>query len=104
MSHTFNGVALVVTATGTSVSTGAASANTTLPNNSNGSAPRFARFACTVACHVKIGASGLTATSNDLMIVPGSPTILAIPNGVTHFAYIQNGSAGTLNVAPLENA
>lgn len=104
MSHIFNGVALVVAAVGDSVTTGGTTANAAIPNNSNGSKPRFVRVAATAACHVRLGASGVTATADDLMVAPGDAVVLAVPNGVTHFAYIQSASSGTLNVTPLENA
>lgn len=103
MSQTFGGGFLTVTAAGFGAATGAASASTAIPNASDGNRPRYVRVAARNECYVKLGTSGVTATTNDILVQPADSVILAVPNGVTHIAYIQGTAAGQVNVVPLEN-
>jgi hypothetical protein len=86
---------------GATVTTGAVSANVTLPTAS-GAVPRFIRVAATTESYVRIGAAGVVATTNDFMVQPADSAILAIPNGVTTIAYIQGTSAGKVSIDPIE--
>lgn len=103
MSQTYGGGFLTVTAVGVSAATGAASASSAIPNASDGNKPRFIRVAARNECYVKLGVSGVAATSNDILVQPADSVILAVPNGITHIAYIQGTAAGQVNVTPLEN-
>lgn len=103
MSQTYGGGFLTVTAAGFSAATGAASASTAIPNASDGNRPRYIRVAGRNECYVKLGTSGVTATTNDILVQPADSVILAVPNGITHIAYIQGTAAGQVNVIPLEN-
>lgn len=103
MSQTYGGGFLTVTAVGVSAATGAASASSAIPNASDGNKPRFIRVAARNECYVKLGVSGVAATSNDILVQPADSVILAVPNGITHIAYIQGTAAGQVNVIPLEN-
>jgi hypothetical protein len=101
VSNTFEGGFATITQTGVTVTTGAASAQLTIPNDSAGNLPRYIRVAATVESYVKIGASP-TATTNDILIQPADSVILSV-NGAVKLAYIQGTSAGKVNVTPLEN-
>lgn len=103
MSQTYNGGFLTVTTAGFSAATGAASANQAIPNASDGNKPRFIRVASRNECYVKLGVTGVAATTNDILVQPADSVILAVPNGVTHIGYIQGTAAGQVNVLPLEN-
>ena len=103
MSQIYGGGFLTVTAAGFSAATGAASASTAIPNASDGNRPRYVRVAARNECYVKLGTSGVTATTNDILVQPADSVILAVPNGITHIAYIQGTATGQVNVVPLEN-
>lgn len=93
---------ITVLANGVNIATGAASANSALPNTAAGTAPCAVRIAVTSAAHIKIGTAGVAAAATDLLVQPNYPTVLGIPNGITHIAAIQDAAAGTVNVTPLE--
>lgn len=93
-----------VGAAGTTVTSGAASANASLPTDAAGRNPKICLFTCNSAggsLYVKIGQAGLTATANDIAITFGAPQVLKTV-GCTTFAYIQEVAASKLNVIPLE--
>jgi len=94
---------ITVAATGATVTTGAASAQLTIPSAADGNKPRYVRIAATTESYVKMGVAGVTATSNDLLIQPADSVVLHIPANVTTIAYIQGTSTGKVNVVPLEN-
>lgn len=94
---------ITVSATGTTVTTGAASASATIPNAADGNKPRYIRVAATVESYVKLGAAGVTATNQDIMVQPADAVVLHVPLGVTNIAYIQGTSTGKVNITPLEN-
>lgn len=103
MAQTFsNGV--TIAAVGFSAATGAASANTAIPNDSSGRAPNYIRVSARNECYVKLGTSGVAATVNDILIQPADSLILQVPKGITHIGYIQGTAAGQVNVVPLENS
>lgn len=94
---------ITVTVVGFSAATGAASASSAIPAASDGNKPRYIRVAARNECYVKIGTSGVAATTNDILVQPADSVILHIPTGITHIAYIQGTAAGLVNVVPLEN-
>ena len=103
MAHTFHAGVTIVT-TGFSAATGAASASSAIPNDSSGRAPNYIRVAARNECYVKLGLSGATATTNDILVQPADSIYLQVPKGITHIAYIQGTAAGQVNVTPLENS
>ena len=102
MSQTYEGGPITVTTVGKTQTTGATTANTTIPLNSAGELPRYIRVAATVESYVKIGGSGVAATANDILVQPADAVVMTT-NGQTYIAYIQGTSSGKVNVLPLEN-
>lgn len=94
---------ITVTQTGFSAATGATSASTAIPNASDGNKPRYIRVAARNESYVKLGVSGVAATTGDILVQPADAVILHVPTGITHIAYIQGPTAGSVNVVPLEN-
>lgn len=94
---------ITVTTTGVSITTGAASAGSALPNASSGEVPRYVRIAASVAACVRIGPGAQTAVATDLLIMPSDAVVLAVPRGCTHVAAIQLAAAGVVIVTPLED-
>lgn len=104
MSQNFSGGIHTITTVGKTFATGAVSANATIPLDSSGVLPRYVRIAATQNCYVKLGAAGIVATTNDILIQPAD-SIVASTNGMTTIAYIQGpGGTGSLNIVPLENS
>jgi hypothetical protein len=93
---------ITIMAQGTTVTTGAASANTTIPSAADGNKPRYIRVAATTESYIKLGVAGVAATTNDIMVQPADAVILHVPNNVTNIAYIQGTAAGKVNITPLE--
>jgi hypothetical protein len=93
--------AVAVVATGTTVTTGASSASAAIPNAADGSRARFVMVTAKATAYIKFGTSGVTATSNDILVGPGSPVIFAVKS-CTHFAHIQETSSTLVNVVPVE--
>jgi hypothetical protein len=93
---------ITVTATGASVTSGESSAAVAIPQDSAGKVARSVRVSATAAAHVKLGTAGVTAAAGDLMVAPGDAVKLAVAVGLTHIAVIQDTTAGTVNIAPLE--
>lgn len=104
MAQTYGGGFATITTVGFSAATGAASANTAIPSASDGNKPRYIRVSARNECYVKLGTTGVAATTNDILVQPADSIILAVPNGITHIGYIQGTAAGQVNVVPLENA
>lgn len=94
---------ITVFATGSTITTGAASTFITIPVANDGNYPRYVRVAATAACYVKLGTHDATATANDILVQPADAVILHVPNGVTKIAAIQDAAAGKCNVIPLDN-
>lgn len=90
-----------VSGTGTTVTSGAASANVAIPNAGNGSRARVIRLQVTGNAYVKLGNSGVTATNNDLLLSPNFDVLLMV-QGNTHIAYLQEAVAARVNITPLE--
>lgn len=95
-------LALSITATGTNITTGAASASATIPTSAAGGTPTYVRLSCTVACYAKVGPSGVTAAAGDILINPSDAVVLFV-KGCTTIAAIQAAAAGVLNIVPVEN-
>ena len=94
---------ITVTTAGSTITTSASSSRVAIPNASDGGVPRYIRVAATAACYVKIGTSGVTATTSDVLVQPADAIVLHIPLGITHIAAIQDSAAGKCNVVALEN-
>lgn len=94
--------AISVSATGVSITLGAASAGSALPTCLDGSKPRYIRLATTTAAFVRVGNGAQTAVATDLLVLPGFPTTLKV-TGQSHIAALQAGTAGILIVTPLED-
>lgn len=94
--------AITVIATGSNITTGAASASVAIPNTAAGIAPNYIRVSCTAKCYVKIGGSAVAAAAGDLMLDPTESVILK-RSGATHIAAIQQAAAGICNVVALED-
>ncbi len=104
MSQIYGGGFVTVTTTGLTVTSSATSTAYAIPNASDGNKPRFIRVASTAESYVKLGtSSGVTATTNDLLIQPSDSEKMFVPNGVTHIAVIQGAGAAKVNIVPLEN-
>lgn len=93
---------LNVQATGIQVTTGAASAQTALPNNSNGTKPKFVRLQALANCYVRAGQTGVVATVNDLLLSPNEAVILNV-TGCGFIAAIQETAAAKFNITPLDD-
>ncbi len=93
--------AVMVAAPGTTVTTGASSANAAIPNGADGSRARFVMVTAKATAYIKFGLSGVTCTANDILVGPGSPVIFAV-KPFTHFAYLQETAATLVNVVPVE--
>ena len=102
MSNTYEGGPVSIVAVGKTVTTGAATASTTLPIDSAGNNPRYIRVAATVESYINLGGSAITATTNNVLIQPADSLIMAV-NGATYIAYIQGTSTGKVNITALEN-
>ena len=87
---------------GATVTTGAASAFVAIPTVQGNVTPRFIRVSATTESYVRLGTSSVVATTNDLLVQPSDCLMLAIPNGITHIAYIQGTATGKVNIAPME--
>lgn len=91
-----------VGAVGTTVTSGASSANVAIPNDGSGARAKAVRITATALAHVKlINGTGTAATANDLMVGPGDGINLYCKN-YDHVAYIQETAAAKINIAPLE--
>lgn len=102
MSQTYEGGPVAIFAVGKTVTTGAATASTTLPIDSAGNNPRYIRVSATTESYINLGNSSVTATTNNVLIQPADCLIMAV-SGTTYIAYIQGTTSGKLNVLALEN-
>lgn len=94
--------AITVTKTGTTVTTGAASASVAIPTDSAGNRPNYVRVAATGESYVMPGTSTVVATANSLLVQPSDSVILAL-GGSTHIAYIQGTASAKVSITPLED-
>lgn len=95
-------MALQIINTGISLTTSAASAPGTIPNNSAGAPAKYIRIAATAAAYVRIGTGAQTAVATDMMIQPGDAVIMSTL-GCTHIAALQVAAAGIVQVSPVED-
>jgi len=95
--------AITVTATGSTITTGAASVRVAIPVESSGGIPKYCRLTATQPCFVKPGTVAVTAVAGDLMIQPADSAIIRT-FGMTHIAAIQNTAPGLLQISPLEDS
>lgn len=93
---------ITVGATGVSITTGAASAGATLPNDSSGNKAKYYRVTASVAACVRVGNGAQTAVATDLLVQPGDAVVLNCA-GCTNVAAIQLAAAGIVIVTPLED-
>lgn len=91
-----------IQAAGTSIATSGTSANAAIPNTASGTRPNYVRVQVTAFAYIKFGASGVTATTNDILMSPNEPEVFTV-SGNTYIAAIQQAAAGSVNVTPLEN-
>jgi len=94
-------ICLDVNLTGVNITTGAASASATIPNNQAGQVAKYVRIAATANAHVKVGKTTATATATDMLVTPNEAIILNVTGSDT-IAAIQDSAAGTVNVVPIE--
>lgn len=91
-----------ITVTGTTITTGAASASASIPNASSGQKPLYIRVVATAAAYVRLGKTTATAVAGDALVQPGDGLVLST-NGLDTIAAIQVAAAGVVQVSPLEN-
>lgn len=104
MSQTYQGGPMTITVVGTTVTTGAASASASIPTDAAGNTPRYIRVSATTESYINVAAGAApVATTNNILVQPADAVVLAVPSGVTKFAYIQGTSIGKINVVPLDN-
>jgi len=94
--------AISVVQTGTAISFNATATRVPIPNESAGGSPKYIRVAATQPCCVKIGDSGVTATSGDVLVQPADAVIMKVLRQ-TYISVIQlGGTAGVCVVSPME--
>lgn len=102
MAQTYKGGFVCVNAVGATVTTGAASAAVNIPTDASGNRPNYIRVAATTESYFNV--RGVAATNNDVLVQPSDAVIIQVPKGVTQVNYIQGGSAGRMNIVPLDNS
>lgn len=97
---------ITVVNAGTTITTGAASANAAVPNAGDGTPARYVRVSATAACYVRLGKDNtVTASNTGILVQPADAVILMVPvqsSGTPYIAAIQESAAGKCNVVPLE--
>lgn len=99
---TKTGPAIQVSATGLSITTGAASAGGALPVGASGLVTRYVRVSASVAACVRVGNGAQTAVATDMLVQPGDAVLLNCIR-CTHIAAIQLAAAGIVIVTPVED-
>ena len=87
---------------GVYVTSSATSAATAIPTLVGTVAPKYVRVQPTGFAFIKFGASGVVATTNDVLISPNEAPVFNVA-GCTHFAVLQQAAPATINVVPLES-
>lgn len=90
-----------IIATGTQVTTGAASARVAIPNNGAGVVAKYVRLQGIANAYIRPGDSTVVAAATDILLSPNEAVILNV-QGMTHIAYIQETAATKVNITPLE--
>ncbi len=93
--------AIVVAATGTTVTSSGSSANVAIPYAADGNRARFVRVQATGMAHVKPGGSEVVCTANDLM-VSGSEAVILSVKSFTRIAYLEETPGVKINIQPVE--
>lgn len=93
---------LQIIATGVNITTGAASANASIPLSSAGTIPKWIRITASAAACVRIGTGAQTAVATDAVVQPGEALQIATL-GCNNIAAIQQTAAGTVQVSPVED-
>lgn len=91
-----------IQAVGTTITTSGTSARSAIPNTSSATKPNYVRVQSNAFAYIKFGDSGVTATTNDILLSPNEPETFIV-SGNTHIAAIQDSAAGKVNVTALEN-
>lgn len=94
--------AVGISVTGVTVASGAASARVAIPTFSGGVYPKYVRIAASNAAYVKIGDSTVTASAGDFVVQPGDALVVKA-HGHTHVAALQQTTAGTVQISPLDD-
>lgn len=68
--------AIQIQAAGVTLTTGATSTNAAIPNTASGTKPNYVRIQSTAFCFVKFGATGVAATSSDILLSPHKATTI----------------------------
>lgn len=98
----FNPFSITPSKGGATITTSGTSARVAIPNAANGARPRYVRISTTAAAHIRLGDSTVTAVASDMLVTVDAPVIVTVL-GDTHVAAIQNASAGTVQVQPLDD-
>jgi hypothetical protein len=93
--------AIAVAATGTTVTSGAASASVAIPNAADGNRARFVRIQAAGLVHVKPGGSAVACTADDMMVSASESVILSV-KPFTHIAYLEESAGAKLTITPVE--
>lgn len=84
-----------------SATTGASSATVAIPNDSSGTTARYVRIVATGLAWVRPVQTGGSVTAANGLLITTNDVVLNV-RGFTHIAHIQQGSAQTVNICPLE--
>lgn len=96
--------ALHATQNAKTVTTGVASANTTLPTHADGTPAKLVRITVSGGCYVAFGDSGVTAASATGMLLTAGASEVFVTIGRTHIAHIDGpGASVTVNLTPIDS-
>lgn len=90
-----------VSATGTTVTSGASTANVAIPVDSTGNKAKVVRLQVTGNLYVKFGDASVSASTNDMLLSPNFDVLVNCLQ-FARIAYIQEAAAAKLNITPLE--
>jgi len=94
--------AVTIIGTGSTVTASATSNWQNLPTDATNNVPRYCRLQSTGLVYVKLGGpSGVTATTNDLLLSPNEAVIIATRQ-FTRIAYLQETPGAKLNIISVE--
>ncbi len=89
-----------VSATGTTVTSGAAaSAAAAIPNSASGTKAKWVRVTCSTLAYIKFGDATVAATANDAL-VSSTPSFFFVPQ--SHFSVIQETAGAKVNIVPVD--
>lgn len=84
----------IITTSGTSTVVG-------IPNTLSGTSPKYVRLAATQPCYVRLGTSPV-AVAGDLLVQPADAVVVCVAR-YPQIAALQAGTAGILQISPLED-